>query len=560
MPVNDLAIQSERLHQKGFVANIISNDMTTNATEIMEHISPATLNELLGYRVARHPEKVALIFKDRRWTYLEFEREANRVAHGLKNIGVKKGGKIAFVLPNCAEFLFAVFAVTKIGAVFVPLNPAGTADEAEYVLRHSEASVCLTSPDLLPLIGSVRGKLPDLTQVIVTGHHEAPDATSWNEFLSGVPDEALDATTDPEEMASITYTSGTTDRPKGVMLSQYAYAFAPRMRAEGLGWKENDRVLCLLPLFHVNALCHMCIAMLSVGGTIVLTERFSASRFWDEVREYGITTSSLMRTIPQILLALPEKPDDRDNPLRLAVALLPAEMHVRFEERFDLKAVPSYSLTEDILSVIGPREMPRGKLGSCGLPLAPQAHRLQIFDDSGNPLPPGEAGEIVKQSPTVMKGYYKNPEATSKALKHGWLYTGDLGYLDDDGYLYFVDRLKDMVRRGDENISSEEVERVLNSHPQVAESAVIAVPDQIRGEEVKAYVVLKPPATAESVPPEAIWNLCRLHLATFKVPRYIEYRAELPKTPSSKVQKNVLRDESKQPTGLVYDRLAKSQA
>jgi crotonobetaine/carnitine-CoA ligase len=153
-----------------------------------------------------------------------------------------------------------------------------------------------------------------------------------------------------------------------------------------------------------------------------------------------------------------------------------------------------------------------------------------------------------------MKGYYKNPEATAKTLKNGWLYTGDLGYLDRDGYLYFVDRVKDMVRRADENISSEEVERVLNSHPAVAESAVIAVPDQIRGEEVKAYIVLKPPATPSSVPAEEIWNFCKGHLAAFKVPRYIEYRAELPKTPSSKVQKNILRDESKQPAACVFDR------
>ena len=156
-----------------------------------------------------------------------------------------------------------------------------------------------------------------------------------------------------------------------------------------------------------------------------------------------------------------------------------------------------------------------------------------------------------------MQGYYKNPEATAKALKGGWLYTGDLGYLDADGYLFFVDRVKDMVRRGDENISSEEVERVLNSHPQVAESAVIAVPDQIRGEEVKAYIVLKSGATPQSVPPEVIWNFCKPHLAAFKVPRYIEYRDDLPKTPSSKVQKNILRDESKQGDGRVFDRLAK---
>jgi crotonobetaine/carnitine-CoA ligase len=295
--------------------------------------------------------------------------------------------------------------------------------------------------------------------------------------------------------------------------------------------------------------------MLSVGGSIVLTEKFSASRFWDEVREYGITTSSLMRTIPQILLSLPEKPDDGDNPLRLIVTLLSPEMHLRFEERFKLTGVPSYSLTEDILSVIGPQNMPKEKLGSCGVLLAPEVHRVAIHDENGHALPPGQAGEIVKQSPTVMQGYYKNPEATAKALKDGWLYTGDLGYLDADGYLYFVDRVKDMVRRGDENISSEEVERVLNSHPHIAESAVIAVPDLIRGEEVKGYIVLKSGATLNSVPPEDIWNFCKPHLAAFKIPRFLEYRDELPKTPSSKVQKNILRDDSKQPSSKVFDRL-----
>ena len=532
--------------------------MRTNAAKIMKHVPPATLCELLGNEATRQPDQVALIFKDQRWTYREFQREVNRVARGLNGIGVRKGDRVALVLPNSAEFLFAVFATTAIGAVFVPLNPGYTAEEAEYVLHHSGAALCLTSPELLPLIHSVRARVPALKKVIVIGDGEAGEVIPWSRVVAGSGEEAPHIEIDPEDLASITYTSGTTDRPKGVMLSQYAYAFAPRVRAEGLGWNENDRVLCLLPLFHVNALCHMCIGMLSVGGTVVLSEKFSASRFWHEVREYGITTSSLMRTIPQILLALPEKPDDRDNPLRLVVALLSPEMHVRFEERFGVKAVPSYSLTEDILSVIGPAEMPREKLGSCGLPLAPEMHRIQIVDEAGNPLPPGKAGEIVKQSPTVMKGYYKNPQATSKALKDGWLYTGDLGCLDRDGYLYFVDRVKDMVRRGDENISSEEVERVLNSHPQIAESAVIAVPDPIRGEEVKAYVVLKSTAMPETVPAKEIWEFCQQHLAAFKVPRYIEYLSELPKTPSSKVQKNILRAARAKPSAIVYDRLQKS--
>jgi len=511
---------------------------------------------MLVAQARQHPDKLVLIFKERRWSYGEFQREVDRIAGGFIALGVRKGDRVAFLLPNCAEFLFAVFAVARISAVFVPLNPQYTAEEAEYVLKHSEASVLLTAPELLPLVESIRSNLSDLKQLIVTGKDAVSAGFSWEQFLRGVANGVQPSTVDPEDLASITYTSGTTDRPKGVMLSQYAYAFAPRMRAAGLGWTERDRVLCVLPLFHVNALCHTCLAMMSVGGSILLTEKFSASRFWDEVREYGITTSSLMRTIPQILLALPERADDGDNPLRLIVTLLSPEMHLRFEERFKVAAVPSYSLTEDILSMIGPQNMPREKLGSCGVALAPEVHKVAIHDESGQVLAFGQPGEIVKQSPVVMKGYYKNSAATATALKNGWLYTGDLGYLDEDGYLYFVDRVKDMVRRGDENISSEEVERVLNSHPQVAESAVIAVPDEIRGEEVKAYIVLKGPATPGTVSPQEIWEFCKPHLAAFKVPRYIEYRGELPKTPSSKVQKNILRDESRSPSGQVFDRLA----
>src|SRR5713226_1362627 len=521
--------------------------------------TPSTLQELLRDRVERSPKSLALLFKDRRLTYADLQREGDRVANAFLRLGVRKGEKVGLLLPNCPEFLFAVFATTEIGALFVPINTASIPEEVEYVLHHSETSVLLTAEDFLPLVNSIREKVPSLKKVVITQDVDLPECVSWSKFLFGAADDACGIKVGAADLASITYTSGTTDRPKGVMLSQYAYAFAPQKRAETLGWNESDRVIVLLPLFHVNALCHMAIGMLSVGGSILLGERFSASRFWSEVREYQVTTSSLMRTIPQILLNLPERPDDGKNPLRLVVALLSPEIHLRFEERFNLTAVSSYSLTEDILSIIGPLDKSGRKLGSCGLPIAPEVHRLQIVDENGKPLPPGQTGEIVKQSPTVMQGYFKNPAATAQALKGGWLYTGDLGYLDGDGFLFFVDRKKDMVRRGDENISSEEVERVLNSHPLIAESAVVGVPDAIRGEEVKAYIALKPPTTPENLPPEQIWAFCKEHLAPFKVPRFLEYREELPKTPSSKIQKNLLRQEGKIQVPCLFDRLTREQ-
>lgn len=518
---------------------------------------PATLPELLREQVRTSSKNLLLLFDERRLTYGEFDGEVRRVANALLRSGVNRGDKIALLLDNCPEFLFVVFAAAEIGAVFVPVNTASSADETAYVLNHSESSVLITSQAFLPLVGRIRGSCLELKRVISLQEDSEAEWLSWNEFLHGAPTDFTPMAVQPDDIASITYTSGTTDRPKGVMLTQFTYAFAPRKRAEALGWTETDRAFVMLPLFHVNALCHMAIAMMSVGGSMLLTEKFSASRFWEEVREHNVTTSSLMRTIPNILLNLPERPDDAKNPLRLAVALLPPEAHRRFEERFGVTVVGSYSLTEDLLSVIGLQDKSKRKLGSCGLPVAPEVHKLRILDESGADCAPGQLGEIVKQSSTVMKGYYKNPVATSEALRDGWLYTGDLGYLDDDGFLYFIDRKKDVIKRGDENISAEEVERVLNSHPLIAESAVIGVPDPIRQEEVKACIVLKPPATSETLPPKEIWAFCQQHLAAFKVPRYLEYRDSLPKTPSSKVQKHLLREEAKILGKATFDRTAK---
>ena len=513
-----------------------------------------TLTELLQARVQRGPSDPLLIFHDRVFTYGDFQHEVNRVANAFLRLGVQTGDKIAIFLPNCPEFLIVVFAAAEIGAIFVPINTAFSAGEAGYVLDHSDSSYLITAQLYLPLVEQIRGSCPHLKRVISLRKDREPDCLVWDEFLHGASTDLPLTAVRPDEIASITYTSGTTDRPKGVMLTQFAYGFAPQKRAEALGWNERDRAIVMLPLFHVNALCHIALAMISIGGSILLREKFSASHFWDDVREYRVTTSSLMRTIPNILLNRAEKPDDANNPLRLVVALLPPELHLRFEERFDLTVIPSYSLTEDILSILGSLDRTRRKLGSCGLPVAPEVHKLRILDETGSAVLPSQLGEIVKQSPTVMKGYYKNSAATSEALKGGWLHTGDLGYLDDDGFLYFVDRKKDMVKRGDENISAEEVERVLNSHPLIAESAVIGVPDPIRQEEVQAYIVLKPPATPETVPPEEIWAFCKQHLAAFKVPRYIEYRESLPKTPSSKIQKSLLREEAKVQKGVVFDR------
>lgn len=501
----------------------------------------ATLQELLRDRVEKRPDAPCLVHDGRRWSYAEFAGEVERAARAFAALPLRRGEKAALLLPNCPEYLWTVFALGRVGGVFVPLNTAQTAGELQYLLAHSEARCLVTTDAFLPLVEGIRGDCPDLEHVVTLGSGRG--ALGWEDFVrqAGPGRELADSS--PDHLASIIYTSGTTDRPKGVMLRHYAFAFAPSCRARALGWTEEDRVLVVMPLFHVNALCHMSIAMMSVGGAAVLGERFSASRFWGDVRKHGVTTSSIMQTIPRILLNLPADPADADTPLRQVVALLPPDVHLEFERRFGVTAVPSYSLTEDLLSVLGPLEPSVRKLGSCGVAVAPEVHQVRICDDEGEVCAPGQTGEIVKRSPAVMTGYYKNPEATAAALRDGWLYTGDLGRLDEDGFVYFVDRKKDVIKRSGENIASAEVERVLNSHPLVAESAAVAVADPIRQEEVKACIVLGEGASPEDLPPERLWDFCSEHLAPFKVPRYLDYRPELPKTPSSKVQKNLLREE-----------------
>ena len=505
----------------------------------------ATIHELLSDQVEKRPDALCLIHEDRRWSYAGFAGEVERVARAFAAFSLRPGDRVALLLPNCPEFLWAVFAMARTGGVFVPLNTAQTADELQYLLAHSEARYLLTTQAFMPVIDSIRDHCSGLEHVVTLDSGSGDGALGWDSFVrpAGSTPELTEVSSD--DLASIIYTSGTTDRPKGVMLKHDAFAFAPSHRARALGWTQDDRVLVVMPLFHVNALCHMTIAMMSVGGAVVLKERFSASRFWDDVRTHGVTTSSIMQTIPRILLNLPPDPADADTPLRQVIALLPPDVHLEFERRFGVTAVPSYSLTEDLLSVIGPLEASARKLGSCGVAIAPEVHRVRICNDEGESCAPGQIGEIVKRSPAVMMGYYKNAEATEASLRNGWLRTGDLGYLDEDGFLYFVDRKKDMIKRSGENIASAEVERVLNSHPLIAESAVVAVADPIRQEEVKACIVLAGGASPEGLPPEALWEFCAEHLAPFKVPRYLDYRPELPKTPSSKVQKNLLREEGR---------------
>ena len=499
-----------------------------------------TIREMLETQVAARPDAPFLFWGDTVQTYREFDAAANRAAHGLRGLGIGPGNKVSIVMGNCPEFLHALFGIAKLGAVVVPVNTALKADAAQYIIAHADARVLIAGPVQADVAQAVRPGCPALERVIVLGETVPAECDSFALLQAGDPAPPPGGPT-PDDVAAILYTSGTTARPKGVLLLHRAYAYAARTRSAHLGLIADDRVMIVNPVFHVNGQVQACMTILAVGGSVVLKETFSASRFWDDTRWYGVTIVNVMRTIPLILWSRPPAPDDAQNPIRIMVGSLPADVHEPFEERFGVTVVSAYSLTEDMTSVLNVMDKRRRKIGALGVPVSPETHQVRVVDEEDRDVPPGTGGEILKRSPASMLGYYKNPEATAAALRGGWVHTGDVGYLSEDGFLYFLDRKKDIVRRSGENISSSEVEAVLHAHPGIAEAAVIPVPDPIREQEVIACIRLKDGEDQGTVRPEDVFSFCAARLAAYKVPRYLVYRDDFPRTASYKIQKEKLK-------------------
>jgi acyl-CoA synthetase (AMP-forming)/AMP-acid ligase II len=494
-----------------------------------------TIYQLLKTATQAFPDKPYVITGGATYSYKTFLAGVNQLSEGLKDLGVKKGDHVAMFLTNGIEFLYTMFALGRIGAVFVPFNTALRSDELFYVLEHSESTVLITNTDLYPAVKEI-GRPKLLEKIVCTGEVAEGDVVAFNDLFLDRAGEDGGVTAD--DMASIMYTSGTTGKPKGVLLINHAYVYTANAYVDHLGWNAQDNVICMLPLFHINAQVYSTLATLAARGTMVLQESFSASTFWDQVREYNITVFITMPTVSLILFNEEAKPTDADNPVRQVITALPPAIYEKFEERYGLEVISGYSLTENMLPFFNPLERDKRNIRTIGKPITPDC-RVKIFDPDDNEMPADGPGEIVIQSPAVMKGYFKNPEETTKAMKNDWLHTGDFGKIDADGFIYFVDRKKDIVRRGGENIASMEVEGVLNTHPKVVLSAIIPVPDPIYEEEVKAYII---PAD-KSVTVEELAEHAEANLAFFKRPRYYEFRDDLPKTPSMRVQKNVLKAE-----------------
>ncbi|MBI4637453.1 MAG: long-chain fatty acid--CoA ligase [Candidatus Rokubacteria bacterium] len=481
--------------------------------------------QLLERSALYHRDRAALHAGDRRWTYGELHDAVSTLAGGLASLGLEPGERIGLHLPNGPEFVLAYYAAQKVGLVPLSLNVAYKAEEIRYIIGDAAASALVTAGPVVANLPS-RDAMPSVRHVL-----DARDLAA----LSGKPvARALDLNRD--ETAAILYTSATTGRPKGVMLTHgnivsnaYATAHHLRMTAE-------DRGLCALPMFHCFGQNFILNALVTAGGLLVLQERFVPDQFLDAVARHRITLLYAVPTMYILFLSMEGRGDF--SSIRLcfsAAATLPADVERRWHERHGHWIHQGYGLTECAPFASYNHDV-RFRSGSIGTPI--ENVEMKIADEGGRELPDGELGEIRIKGPNVMKGYFGNPQATAEAIGDGWLRSGDIGYRDPDGYYYLVDRVKDMINVSGFKVFPREVEEVLFRHEAVREAAVIGVPDPIRGEAVKAFVVLK---QGGRVAADALQCLCRAALASYKVPETIEFIDALPKNPTGKILKKELR-------------------
>jgi acyl-CoA synthetase (AMP-forming)/AMP-acid ligase II len=457
-------------------------------------------------------------------TYGDFDALTNRAAHALVGLGVTKGDRVTLALGNSVEYLIAAFGILKAGGVLHPVNPALGTKELSYVLGHAEPRVAITSDAKLPVPASCRlagfGTVGADLEALMAGSPETPPAVVLG----------------PDDPSSLLYTSGTTGNPKGVVFTHGSSGIGGRHFIDALGLVRDDVILAVTPLFHGNAWGAVQTALYA-GGSVAFPTAFHASEFWPLVHETGATVLYTLGTILAMLLSRPPSAEERSSRLRVILGLGSAPVRDRVIERFGVRHIAECFGSTDAgvvtITPLGEAFRP----GSCG-PAVPGV-TLRIVDDDGNALPPRQPGEITVLSPARMKEYFRDPAETARALRNGWFLTGDLGYLDEDGWLYFVDRKRDVIRRGGENVSSVLIEKTLREHPKVLEAAVVGVPDPVLGQEIKAFIVPRGEASADELRAFASERLAR-----FQVPRLWEFRESLPKTATQRVEKYKLREES----------------
>jgi long-chain acyl-CoA synthetase len=500
-----------------------------------------TIADILPHAARKHGDRVALIINDQRWSFRELDTLSNRVANGLVASGVEPGDRVGLFGPNCWEWLVSYYGIAKAGAVVNPLSSMLTADEVQYAVADTAARAVIASPDKAHLLQDLKAGGARF-ELAVWDEAPVPGATLLRQWLADASPEFVARPRLPSDLAAICYTSGTTGRPKGAMQSQRAVVGAGVGTALMAARTAEDRVISALPLFHVYGSCVMNAAMM-VGSTLIVIPRFNEVVVLGAIAEHRATIMDGVPTAYYYLLAHPDFDTyDLSSLTRCWVGgqTLPAAKSEEFTRRTGCPVHEVWGMTElagatSANPVYGPN-----KPGTIGVPYPGNAFRVVDVEDPAKDMPPGERGELMYRGPLVMMGYYNNPQATAETIRpDGWLHTGDIAIMDDDGFATIVDRKKDMILTAGFNVYPAEIERVLCMHPAVALAAVGSVPDEAKGELAKAYVVLKPGAKATRT---ALIAHCREHLAAYKVPRGIQFVESVPLTSSGKMMRRMLKD------------------
>ncbi|MCC7347452.1 MAG: AMP-binding protein [Variibacter sp.] len=499
----------------------------------------------------REGDRPLLKFGDLCQTYAEFNAAANRMAGFLAGRGVGRGDRVALMLPNSLEFLWAWFAAAKLGATYVPINVDYKGDILRYQLAKAEVSHLIVQGDWLDRVEAVQDGLPDLEQVLIRGEPAARLAPRIaTEALAGFasfPDRDPGVTPHYTDPHAISFTSGTTGPSKGVLATNcHVMTFALDW-VTCVGYARHDALYSPLPQFHAIATWLGFLPTVLTGARATMAERFSASRFWDEVRAAEATVAHGIFSMIPILLKQPPRDDDATQPARRFYI---GQQNDAFEQRFNCRIVEVFGSTETGIVTYTPLDGERRK-GSCGL-ANEHTFEVALVDDFDNDVPVGAVGEIVvrpRQPFSMLREYYNMPNESLAAFQNLWFHTGDSARRDADGYFYFVDRKKDAIRRRGENISSFELESVVNRLPQVLECAAVAVKSELAEDDVKICIVRQPGVGLSAA---EVWAFCEAHMPRFWVPRFIEFLDSLPKTPNQKVQKFLLREGSH--GGQLHDR------
>ncbi len=504
-----------------------------------------TLWGLLDSRATVRGDETFLVYEDRSLSWREFREQVRRAAHGLAEIGVKKGDRVAIMATNSDRYVILFFAVARIGAILVPVNPALTADEARYIIDHAGPVAVFGADatcDVLRTIHDGSKRKPHL--VMIEGA-----AAGWARFdtlcvAASLGPDKIEASAD--DTALILYTSGTTGLPKGVMHAQRNIITAGEVFVERMYLQPAERMLCVLPFFHINALLYSLMGAAAAGATLIVVPRFTASRFWEIAEHSRATEVNIIAAVGQILARRPRsefRPGHRIQ--KIYGAPISQDIYEIFREEFGVSVlIEGYGLTETPGVCSNPFSGPH-RIGSMGMisqhpDRARQSASIRLIDENGNDVPDGTPGQLIVRTPIIMQGYYRDPEATASAFTGDWFLTGDIAIRSAEGFYTFVARQKDIIRRRGENISGAELDNVIGRHPDVVAAAAIAVPAELGEDEILVAVVRRPHSALEA---RDIRNWCAERLNASKWPRYVAFLESLPYTPSHRVAKHRLRND-----------------